>query len=114
MYSIFLRVFSQINDYFNLFSTDYIPTNNSLVEFALAKNWNKLFDLVLLLSKLQLVLFADLLDDYSRKHMEYGIASQKYALKLCGSGGGGFLLGFTKDKAWVESFFPHALFNTSY
>jgi mevalonate kinase len=28
---------------------------------------------------------------------KYGIESGDYYLKLCGSGGGGYILGFTKD-----------------
>ena len=32
-----------------------------------------------------------------RKLWKEGIDSNAYYLKLCGSGGGGFMLGFTKD-----------------
>jgi len=31
------------------------------------------------------------------KLWEQGIATNDYYLKLCGSGGGGYILGFTKD-----------------
>ena len=32
-----------------------------------------------------------------RKIWQYGLETHSYYLKLCGSGGGGFLLGFTDD-----------------
>ena len=34
---------------------------------------------------------------YIHKLWKQGIATNDYYLKFCGSGGGGFILGFTKD-----------------
>ena len=41
-----------------------------------------------------------------RELWEKGISSSIYTLKLCGSGGGGFLLGFTKDFEATKKEFP--------
>jgi mevalonate kinase len=35
----------------------------------------------------------------------YGVEKDLFYLKLCGSGGGGFFLGFTKNITQTESFF---------
>ena len=32
-----------------------------------------------------------------RKIWKQGVETKAYSLKLCGSGGGGFMLGFTRD-----------------
>ena len=36
---------------------------------------------------------------------QWGLDSGKFQLKLCGSGGGGFLLGFTTDYAAAKNYF---------
>ena len=35
-----------------------------------------------------------------------GIENEDYYLKLCGSGGGGFLIGFTRDIDTIDQYFP--------
>jgi len=39
---------------------------------------------------------------------KYGISSGEYSLKLCGSGGGGYILGFLSDPKKADSFFKKA------
>jgi mevalonate kinase len=52
---------------------------------------------VLELSALQLVHFERMIPESFLEAWKSGLESGKYALKLCGSGGGGMLLGFTRD-----------------
>lgn len=49
------------------------------------------------LSKLVLENFSPMIPSHFHKAWEDGIQSNAYYLKLCGSGGGGFVLGFTRD-----------------
>lgn len=49
------------------------------------------------LSLFQLENMRPMIPDGIRKLWEKGLNSQTYTLKLCGSGGGGFVLGFTSD-----------------
>ena len=35
-----------------------------------------------------------------------GIENEEYYLKLCGSGGGGYLIGLTKNSKSIEKYFP--------
>ena len=39
-----------------------------------------------------------------------GIENKDYYLKLCGSGGGGFLIGFTRDIDTIDQYFPKKKF----
>ena len=41
-----------------------------------------------------------------KKSWTDGIENEDYYLKLCGSGGGGFLIGFTRDIDTIDKYFP--------
>ena len=49
------------------------------------------------LSKLLLENFKPMIPDHFQELWQKGLDTNAYYLKLCGSGGGGFVLGFTKD-----------------
>ena len=51
------------------------------------------------LSKLLLDNFAPMIPASMVKDWQKGLETNAYYLKLCGSGGGGFILGFTQDYA---------------
>jgi len=58
-----------------------------------------------LLSTLQLECFDGMISDKYREFWMEGLITGEYYLKLCGSGGGGFILGFTRDFTNTESYF---------
>lgn len=45
-------------------------------------------------------------------HLEHGLLTGSFFLKLCGSGGGGFMLGLTTDGAKTEEYFKFKGINT--
>ncbi len=49
------------------------------------------------LSKIVLTNFKPMIPPAFHKIWEQGILTNDYYLKLCGSGGGGYILGFTED-----------------
>lgn len=56
------------------------------------------------LSELQLKLFNPMVPEYIQHTWEEGLISDAYYLKLCGSGGGGFFLGFSSmNKAELDA-----------
>jgi len=73
----------------------YIPLVNRIVEQLVRGNPS--FDEILLLSATQLEWFEEWIPGDFHRAWQYGIANKSYACKLCGSGGGGYLLGFTED-----------------
>ena len=62
----------------------------NLVVGYFAKNVKKL-------SKVVLKHFKPMIPDTFHQLWENGIETNDYYLKLCGSGGGGYILGFTED-----------------
>lgn len=77
---------------------EIIPINNSLVHNFLQNKHDNTMGYVERLSALQLKHFKELI---LPKHIDLwmlGLASKEYFLKICGAGGGGFMLGFTHNK----------------
>jgi mevalonate kinase len=63
---------------------------------------------ILKLSRLQLVHFDPMIPDPIRQFWMDGLQKEIFALKLCGSGGGGFFLGYTDDPEATARFFSQA------
>ena len=57
------------------------------------------------ISRFQLDYFRPMIPVEFRKHFRYGLETDDFTLKLCGSGGGGYLLGFTKNRIATEKYF---------
>ncbi len=74
------------------FRDRYIPLVNDLVDSLYQGNTTGLFGKVLKLSELQLELFSTLFTPAMEAEARRGLDSGEFALKLCGSGGGGFYL----------------------
>jgi mevalonate kinase len=71
-------------------------TNNSIEAFLSRDNKN-LFEQVRLISRFQYEYFQKMIPNAFNPVWELGLFSNIYSLKLCGAGGGGFILGFTAD-----------------
>ncbi|MEK9609367.1 MAG: mevalonate kinase [Flavobacteriaceae bacterium] len=86
--------------------------NNSFPEFTaqtehsisrlLGGQWGALLQSVKRLSELSLQHFKPMIPNAFHQFWKSGLANDEYYLKLCGSGGGGFLLGFTADWEAVQ------------
>ncbi len=50
--------------------------------------------------------FQEMIPSNFKKLWTDGIENEDYYLKLCGSGGGGFLIGFTRDIDTIDQYFP--------
>lgn len=78
---------------------EIIPLNNQIIRNFLNKEHLSSLELIQRLSALQFETMQELI---LPQHLDYwllGLASKEYFLKICGAGGGGFMLGFTKDKS---------------
>ncbi|MBN2238072.1 MAG: hypothetical protein JW729_10965, partial [Bacteroidales bacterium] len=84
-------------DYKNAIDNELIPLNNTLITTLLEGNGTEFFNLLDKLSNFQLQYFDRMIPDAIRDLWKEGVESKLYSLKLCGSGGGGFMLGFTPD-----------------
>jgi mevalonate kinase len=84
------------------FSAQYIPLVNEVVEqFA---GGRPEYDSLVQLSLFQWRIFQEMIPDRFREVWQYGLDWEYYTLKLLGSGGGGYLLGFTQDMEYARRF----------
>jgi mevalonate kinase len=80
-----------------MISEEFSTTTDACIEDFLGGNVKSLFGNVKSLSKIVLKNFKPMIPDAFHKVWEKGLKSNDYYLKLCGSGGGGYILGFTED-----------------
>jgi len=88
--------------YLKKIKEELIPINNSTISSLINGDISGFFGLLKKLSKFQLENFQQMIPRPFRKLWEKGLETGDYILKLCGSGGGGFLLGFTNDYEKVK------------
>ena len=81
---------------------EFIRYNNACIESFLKKDMNPLFKNLKNLSVWAFEHFKPMIPESIYKAWKKGIDTNAYYLKLCGSGGGGYILGFTKDYAKAE------------
>ena len=85
------------NDYLEKFNNEYIPLVNDCISSLIEKNDDKFFNKVSLLSKMQTEMLGHTIPENVKDFFFFDIDKDGFQVKLCGAGGGGFLLGFTKD-----------------
>jgi len=96
MVDIFFNSMKNKN-YNKIIREDFIKTTDSCVDNFLAGDFKSLFFDIKKLSKVVLENFKPMIPQDFHKIWETGIESNDYFLKLCGSGGGGYILGFSED-----------------
>lgn len=85
-----------------MISEEFATTTDACIDDFLSGNVKSLFSNVKSLSKVVLKNFTPMIPDAFHKVWENGILTNEYYLKLCGSGGGGYILGFTEDYAKAQ------------
>ena len=73
------------------------PVTNECVQSFLSGAYDKVYELFTKISSQQFIHFDPMIPKLYKEQWEGGLKSGAYALKLCGAGGGGFLLGMTQD-----------------
>jgi len=85
----------QSPDFLNQIQKELIPANNRCIHNWIAGEKELLFENIKSLSSLTLDLLKPLIPNEFEPIWKQGLKSNDYHLKLCGSGGGGMILGFT-------------------
>ena len=96
MVDLFFKSMKNKN-YNKIIKDNFIETTDDCVEDFLNGNFNSLFTNMKILSKVVLENFKPMIPKDFHQLWKKGIESDDYFLKLCGSGGGGYILGFSKD-----------------
>jgi mevalonate kinase len=81
----------------NMIKTQFKKYNDASISAFLKKDGHSLLSNVKQLSGILLEHFKPMIPTFYQQLWQEGIDSNAYYLKLCGSGGGGFILGFTED-----------------
>ena len=80
-----------------MLNEEFVTYTDACIDDFLHGNVKSLFGNVKNLSKVVLANFKPMIPIAFHKVWEKGIQTNDYYLKLCGSGGGGYILGFTED-----------------
>ncbi|MFV0247662.1 MAG: mevalonate kinase [Tenacibaculum sp.] len=96
MVSIFMNKMKN-EGFRKMISDEFAIYTDACIDNFLQGNIKSLFGNVKKLSKVVLAHFKPMIPTTFHKVWENGILTNDYYLKLCGSGGGGYILGFAKD-----------------
>ena len=90
--------------YLDKFNNEYVPLISKCISNLIDKNNEEFFSNLLHLSKLQTELLSHTIPESFKKYFLTDINKNGFQVKLCGAGGGGYLLGFTKDVEKTNDF----------
>ena len=96
MVNIFMEQCKQ-EGFRKMLKEQFIKCNNECIKSFLKRDVKLLLNNVRQLSKLLFENFSPMIPTVFHKLWKQGIETNAYYLKLCGSGGGGFILGFTEN-----------------
>lgn len=96
MVSIFMENMKQ-EGFRSMLKNQFIKHTDACVDDFLSGNIKSLFSNTKQLSKIVLNHFKPMIPQQFHELWQKGLETNDYYLKLCGSGGGGYILGFTKD-----------------
>ena len=96
MISIFLEKMKS-SKFSQIIFKDFIKFSENCIDDFLNENHDSFFRNIKILSSLVLQNFDKMIPNSLFQFWKEGINTDNYYLKLCGSGGGGYFLGFTKD-----------------
>lgn len=96
MVTLFMEKMKQ-EGFRNMLKTQFIKHTDACVDDFLKGDIKSLFKNTKQLSKIVLNNFKPMIPQQFHELWKKGIDTNEYYLKLCGSGGGGYILGFTED-----------------
>lgn len=102
MVNIFMERMKQ-EGFRNMIRQEFKKYNDACIQAFLNRDMRPLFSNMRKLSTLVFEHFSPMIPGSVQEAWKKGIESNDYYLKLCGSGGGGFVLGFTKDLEKAKS-----------
>lgn len=83
--------------YADLCANQLVPNVNEAITALLKKDWRLLYHAFTQISAFQLAHFDFMIPDAFKNIWKEGLQSDDFKLKICGAGGGGYLLGISRD-----------------
>jgi mevalonate kinase len=94
--------------YQSIMQNELVGFSNSCIDAVLQEDVNRFFENIQRISEFQLIHLADMIPADYVPLWQQGLSTNKFYLKLCGAGGGGFILGFARDLN-IKSTLPNAI-----
>jgi len=88
---------------------ELVPLVNQAIQSTILGDWEKLYQSWETISQLQYDLFDFMIPDSFKPIWKEGLDGTVFKLKICGAGGGGFLLGICDDFKTVDNVVSHSL-----
>jgi mevalonate kinase len=88
-----------------IIDNQYIILINQIIGSVVSADFESFETLMAGYSRFQLLNFKKMIPIPMRKHFKEGIRTKIFNLKLCGSGGGGYLLAISKERLKAEAYF---------
>lgn len=101
--NLFLRNTSK-KEFNQLITERFIPLNNLCIENLILAEMGQFFMHLRELSEFQIRNFNEMIPAHVRPVWEHGLEDDSFTVKLCGSGGGGYFLGFTRNFPVVRQY----------
>jgi mevalonate kinase len=98
--------------FYSFMDHEYIPINNACIDSILGGDLDIFKKSLRLLSQFQYQHFKEMIPNNFKDLWQEGLEKHAFFLKLCGAGGGGFLLGYAKDIDQVLKRIRKAKFHT--
>ena len=95
--------------YNNQCKEELVPLVNQAIQSAILGNWENLYQSWEAISHLQYDLFDFMIPDNLKPIWREGLDGTAFKLKICGAGGGGFLLGICNDFEKMESISSYSM-----
>ena len=86
------------------FKTGYKKYSNGAIRHLINRRYDDFYEKFIELSSFQVENMNELIPVHIQEHFKGGIENGDFALKVCGSGGGGFFLGVTRSKDVFDTF----------
>lgn len=95
----------QLPEFRKKIDQEYIPLINQTIRSVLAADFETFASTVNRYSEFQLSCFKQMIPLPLKKYFEHGLKTGDFHLKLCGSGGGGYVLAIARDRFKAEAYF---------
>lgn len=96
--------------FFRKLANVLIPATNNAIRSFIDTDTKGMFENLSVISSFQLTEMQPMIPEDFRDFWKSGMEQDLYVTKLCGSGGGGFMLGFTQNTTaldqWIKSNYP--------
>jgi mevalonate kinase len=103
--SVLVQIFKEKLQHYSFYKKlreVFLPQTSQCINALVAAEQDVFFESLAALSQFQLALMPEMIPEDYRPLWQKGLETGDFSLKLCGSGGGGFILGFGRDLARIR------------